>query len=126
MKMEFLASGSPDCPILRLFDFDRPQACRLREAVGELASGTVTAVDLDEVGLAEPVGGCRLVLKVGRTDQGVVRGGPTQFFCVLTSEAWSNVEGLTEPFCESADPRGLQWLDEHSDVSLLLSPTGRW
>jgi quinol monooxygenase YgiN len=55
MKIEFLPSGSPDCPLIRLYGFDRTEATRLREIVNRLASGSQQAISLHEEIGVEPL-----------------------------------------------------------------------
>src|SRR5437867_3317880 len=40
MKLEFLADGSQDCPLIRLYDFDFEEAVSLRQIVASLSDGT--------------------------------------------------------------------------------------
>jgi len=45
---------------------------------------------------------------------------------MLSQETWEQIAGLIESFCKSGGLSGYQWLDETSDISLLLSPDGSW
>jgi hypothetical protein len=126
MKLEFLASGSPDCPLLRLYDFDSLAVMRLRELFRRLSDESLSNTPLYEQEAIEAIGGCRLDLRLGSRDRGIVQTGPLSFECTLTTEGWSEVVDLMEPFCDSANVKGHQWLNEDGDVSLLLSPDGLW
>jgi hypothetical protein len=127
MKLEFLASGSPDCPLIRLYDFDMAAASRLREVFQRVSVGSPPSVPLHEEPGIEAIGGCRVDLSLGNRDRGILEIHPLSFECILTKEGWSNVAALTEPFCESEDVRGqYQWLNEDGEVSLLLSQNGSW
>jgi hypothetical protein len=100
MKLEFLASGSPDCPLIRLYDFDVPSATRLRELFQGLSMASLRTVALDtELGV-EAIGGCHLRMLLGNRDTGVNQTAPLNFDFVLTSEGWAEVADLTEPFVE--------------------------
>ena len=66
-----------------------------------------------------------MTLQLHDKDSGIVRRGGSAFVWALTGDGWSNVEGLLEPFCESAIPGHYQWLAE-GDASLLISADGRW
>ena len=127
MKLEFLSAGSPQCPLLRLFDFSPAEACELRRIFTELASGARSKFDLREI--AQPVNDCALILSVGKRDEGILQTAENHFECVLTRGAWDNAAFLTEPFCAS-DTDGFQWLTDYggicSGISLLLSPSGGW
>jgi hypothetical protein len=127
MKLEFLASGSPDCPLIRLYNFDVVAAARLRNLFHALAIGSQRSISLHEQTEIEAVGGCRLELRLGKSDLGVRQSGPVSFECILTAEGWSGVEELTEPFCQSDDSKEhYQWLNDDGELSLLLSHDGLW
>jgi hypothetical protein len=125
MKIEFLPDGSPDCPLIRLYAFDRAEAVRLREIANTLASGSQQAISLHEEPGMEPIGGCQLDLCLGRQDSGIVRKAPLKFACVLTADGWRDVAFLVQPFCETQSG-GFQWLNEVGEMSLLLSRDGNW
>jgi hypothetical protein len=125
MKLEFLASGSPDCPLIRLFAFDDEEVARLRILMKSLSSGSTRNVALHEQPGFEPVNACRLYLRAGKSDGGLRAVAPGVFECVLSEEAWDNMAELVEPLCESA-PQGYQWLIGSPRISLLLSRDGSW
>jgi hypothetical protein len=126
MKLEFLAEGSPDCPLIRLYDFLAADAQRLKELFDCLATGSRTNISLHRQPGIEPVDGCQLNLRVDNRNAGIVQKGPFVFECNLTQARWSDIASLTESFCEVARPNTHQWLNEDGRVSLLLSPDGRW
>src|SRR5438046_1049448 len=103
MKLEFLPEGSPDCPLLRLFEFTTDEAECLFRAVTELASGACDRVAVHDLPSVEPVGACRLTLLVRSWDQAVIaKGAPVDFECGFTRGTWDNVAGLIEPFATGA------------------------
>jgi hypothetical protein len=123
MKAEYLASGGPDCPILRLYDFDVTEARQLMEICISLADGSAQWIDLP----AEAINGCRLTLGAGPHDIGVRRiDKQGQFTCVLTRQNWQDVADRTETLCCETHGECYQWLDETSKISLLLSESGHW
>jgi hypothetical protein len=124
MKLEYLADGSADCPLIRLYDFNAIDAQRLREAFRSLAYGSRQVLPLHDEWWMEPVEGCQLTLRSGPRDLGVVQRLPMRFDCVLSVEAWRSTVDLAERFCESADGADPQWLTRHGEISLLLSPSG--
>jgi len=126
MKMEFLAEGSADRPLIRLYDFDVVGARRLREAFRSLADGTRRTIPLHEEWWIEPVDECRLTLRLGVRNLGVVQRVSTSFDCVLTKDAWRDGASLTDPFCEAELTRSDTWLDQNGEIALLLSPSGLW
>ena len=125
MKLEYLADGSDDCPLIRLLEFTPAEVQELRKLVRLLVSGERQSVALENEAWAAPIGGCQLSLRRGNRDQGVRQVEPLKFECVLSSDGWSNVEGLLDPFCNS-NTTGFQWLTHDGRVSLLISQSGKW
>ena len=41
MKLEFLANGSPDCPLIRIYEFNSKEAYKLRRIALQLAKAGV-------------------------------------------------------------------------------------
>jgi hypothetical protein len=124
MKLEFLAVGSDDCPLVRVYDFTTSEVARLFAAFSSLASGGQQSIAVHESPGTEAVSGCRLFLRAGTRDRGLVQlPGPASFECILTPESWDNVAGLTEPFV--AQTGGYQWLSTTGDANWLLSENGQ-
>jgi hypothetical protein len=126
MKLQFLADGSPDCPLIRLYDFQAAESVRLKTLFERLANGSLGYVSLHQQPGIEPIDGCQLNLHVGKRDTGIVQTAGSFFECSLSPERWSDVAALAEPFCEAARPNSYQWLNEDGEISLLLSPDGKW
>jgi hypothetical protein len=124
MKLEYLADGSSECPLIRWYDFNSADAQRLREACRSLAYGSQQVLPLHEEWWIEPVEGCQLTLRTGPRDLGIVQRLPMRFDCVLSAETWRAMADLAASFCESADGAEPQWLTRHGEISLLLSPSG--
>ena len=125
MKLEFLSEGSPDCPLIRLYSFNRPEVLRLREIADQLSHGKLHQIALHEERSVEPVRGCQLYLRLGSRDDGIVQNAPQSFQCIMSEEGWLDVSFLLEPFCET-DTSGFQWLVDKGPISLLISANGTW
>jgi len=125
MKLEFLAEGPSDCPLIRLYDFDVAGAMRLREAFRCLADGSRQDIPLHEEWWIEPIAECHLDLRLGVRDLGIVQRLPMRFESVLTAEAWADMASLVDPFCTGRSGE-CSWLDEQGEVRLLLSGDGEW
>ena len=97
MKLEYLSDGSAECPLIRLYEFNRSEAKQLRQLVKSLVNGDNERIALQNEMWVEPIGGCSLDLRVGTRNDGVREEQPLRFECVLTRAGWSNVEGLLEP-----------------------------
>jgi hypothetical protein len=129
MKVEFLADGSDDCPLIRLYCFDITEAMRLREAFRALADGSRQSIPLHEEWWVKTIDDCALELRLAQRDLGIVQRLPMRFECVLTDEGWREAVERTEIFCAAPEGRqseSFQWLSRDGEVSLLLSPTGKW
>jgi hypothetical protein len=127
MKLEFLAAGSADCPLIRLYDFTPEQAKLLHARVLSLATQATEQIALHDLAFVESIGGCQLTLIARSRDQGVVQvGGAATFEWGSTAALWDNVAWLIEPFTMRASS-GFQWLIcAQREMSVLLSPTGQW
>lgn len=123
MKLEYLADASP--PLIRLYEFNQAEVRQLRELVSSLVSGTRQSISLQTEAWAQSINGCRLDLRLGNRDRGIRQVSPLNFECILTSDGWSNVGFLLDPFCESKFA-GYQWLTHDGRVPLLISQDGQW
>ena len=124
VKLEYIAEGSKDCPLIRLYSFDQQELLRLREAVAALSKETAQSISLHEQPGIEPINSCELTLRSGTRDLGVLKAGLLKFECVLTPDTWECVKELIDPFFDSGG--GYQWLSEQGNISLLLSESGSW
>lgn len=127
MKMEYLPSGSPDCPLIRLYDFTQSEVGSVARDFTRLAAGEVMSVALHDQAHIQCVGGCRLTLKHSASDRGIQKiDAPIAFECELTTDGWQDVSDRARPLTSDSAGEVFQWLDETSDISLLRSRTGRW
>ena len=125
VRLEYLPEGSPDCPLIRLFDFTPAEVAALGMAVAELAAHRTNWVAVHRLPGIISVGRCELTLLRRDREQAVVRVGPTAFECRFTTDTWEQVAEQISPFAEGAE--GYQWLaGAPGEVSLLLSATGLW
>jgi hypothetical protein len=127
MRLEYLPDGSPDCPLIRLYDFDHRTVSVFRRLVAELGNGSRRALIVHDLPDVEAVGGCQLVLEVGKRNLGVIPSrSSNSFSCILTESGWENVAYLMEPFCEPGQAGAFQWLSDEGEIPLLLSVDGQW
>ncbi len=90
-----------------------------------LVSGSKISIALHDLGFITPVGGCELTLIVSDFGEDIADSEDI-FMCALSAEGWSQVAESIKPFCSSIGANKYQWLDEMGDVSLLLTPSGKW
>jgi hypothetical protein len=127
LRLEFLRSGSPECPLLRFSGEDLNACEQLKETFERLAEGRLDRVRISELPGIAAIDDCRLIASIGTRNRGVGQsGGSDSFEWVLTSAGWDNNAGLIEPFCNHSGLASFQWLDSPSDIPVLFSPGGQW
>ena len=130
MKIEYLTNVNPNQPkdsIFRIFDFNSSEARQFRDILSKLADGSSTETDLNSFPFVKSVADVLFVLKVGSKDKGVISHSENYFECVLTRDAWEDARAFVEPFCETTDVSGYQWLyNLDTDIELLFSQNGDW
>ena len=84
MKLEFLASGSPDCPLIRIYEFNSKEAYELRRIAIQLARRKATTVRLHEQPNITAIGDCELTFQQATKDRGVSAISCSKFEWVLS------------------------------------------
>lgn len=125
MKLEFVREGSPDCPLLRLYDFEPAEARQLQHAVLRLVRKSDEMIALHQQPGMQPVTDCELTLLRADDVQGVRETAPAKFEWLYSIDGWLEVAGLIQPFCQ-ADAGGFQWLNRIGKIAVLLSRDGSW
>lgn len=125
MKLEFVRAGSPDCPLLRLYDFDPAEARQLQHTVLRLVRKSDEKISLHQQPGIQPLEGCELTLLRADNVQGVRETAEGKFEWVYTIDGWLEVAGLIQPFCQG-DAGGFQWLSRIGKIAVLLSRDGSW
>ena len=127
MRVEFLESGAEDCPILRLYDFTPEQLIALQAITAELHIGNNNIGNLFRRLQLQFLGGCSLSFCISDEDRGVIKSkSGLEFTWSLSPLGWQKANYLIGAFREDYCDGKYQWLDETSDISLLLSESGRW
>lgn len=125
ITLEYLHEGSEDCPLVRLYNFERSDGVALRDLCLTLAAGRVREVSLENLTFVKAIGGCGFVLCASAFNRGVdtpKTGAP--FVMEYSDEGWREVADKIAPFV--ADSAGFQWLTNEGDVNVLLSRDGLW
>jgi len=125
MKVEHLTEGSPDCPLIRLFNFTASEVQQLRKAFEALATGLLERVSLDGILCVENPDAILLEFVRSDRDTGIMKRDQRTFVLELSAEGWTTAAELAQPFCQSSS-LGHQWLTNTGGIRLLLSPTGHW
>ena len=127
MKIEFVKDSS-NGPFIRLFDFSNAEVLEVKKLVDQLAKGTIESLDVHKHANINPIDNCHLTLKIGNESKGISSlGGQNDFVCELNKAGFENMSGLLASFAlHPVEKEGFQWLDETSEISLLISPSGRF
>ena len=130
MKIEFLtnydSSNPKDC-IFRIYDFNSEEVKKLVVIFREVAEGVTPEIDLGHQNFICPIGGVTLELRLGSIDEGIFQISDNDFLCTLSKSGWENAIDLAQPFVESENINGYQWLyDLNSNIEFLLSRNGKW
>ena len=125
MKLEFLPDGPDNSGLIRLYDYSQSDVHALSKIASELATGSRKQIALQSESWVAPISGCKLILRLGERNSGIRQVGPLDFECEFSADGWNNVEGLLEPFRNSATT-GFQWLTYQGRISFLISHNGRW
>ncbi|OGX07074.1 MAG: hypothetical protein A2Z88_11330 [Omnitrophica WOR_2 bacterium GWA2_47_8] len=127
MKIEYLKDGSPDCPILRLFEFNNDEVARLKEGLEKLRDGKTRRFEFHRESYVAPVNNCQLTFEIGDLNKGVYQAEDSKFVCGLKRSGYAAILGFLEPFCVKPAAKDVyQWLDETGEIALLLSRKGNW
>lgn len=125
MKLEFVAEGSSECPLIRLFNFGAAEVRHLRSACAALACGFTHDFAVHAEPWVEPINGCQLIFRLTQRDIGVgVRALGTPFLLQLSDDGWIEVDDKIAVF--ATDAAGFNWLWSAGDIKVLISRDGHW
>lgn len=137
MQLEFLATGSINCPLIRIYGTDPAGFRSLQLTVQQLAIQESITCALHELPEIRAVAGCGLTMIASSANAGIRRiGAASRFEWELVPAKWSVVAGLIEPFARGLTNEAHQWLAgkearfglDVGTVSVLVSNSddGRW
>jgi hypothetical protein len=127
MKIEYLESGAEDCPLIRIYGNQMRELKSLHHHVSSLCAGDRKYLKVHELPGFVGVEECELTFHTSKRDKGISQTNEQEFTCNLEIESWCHIEKQIEALVESSS-EGYQWLNESSNISLLLSTnkTGAW
>jgi len=134
MKLEFLddlsASGKftgvVADQLIRLYDFDKIQAKKLRLKIQEIVVENREKLDFSKLDFIERIN-CNLVLVISDLDTGILINNENNFICEITTDGYKNMVDLLEPFCIKDSSNSYQWLYEiDTPIEFLFSSKGTW
>ncbi|MHB0755998.1 hypothetical protein [Polaribacter sp. M15] len=123
MKLDYIENYNElDENIVRLFDFDKAEAIKLRDLLVDVVINKKQKLDLAQVDFMELIN-CNLIFGLFKTDEGILTKDNQTFFCILTLKGFENMVKLIEPFCKK-EVRSYQYLyDIDNPTELLFSPS---
>ena len=126
MKLDFIDNVNEfGESVVRLYDFDKSQAIKLRDLMIQTVVLNKQRLDLSKVDFIEPRN-CNLILGLFKTDEGILSSDNQTFYCALTLDNYTNMLKLIEPFCLK-NTKGHQYLyDIDNPIDFLFSPAGSW
>lgn len=125
MKLEYLFEGSDDCPLIRIYGGVPKDYSHLIGIIDDLLNERKKSIYLNDKKTYKPINDMKLEFVLSSTNIGITEVANSDFKCSLTKEGWSKVRQLILPFLN--EHRSMhQWLDETSNISLLLTDTGKW
>ncbi len=111
--------------MVRLYNFDRSEAGKFREAIQGAIIEKRQELDLSMLGFIKSRN-CSLVLRLSGEDEGITSADGTHFTCDLTAGGYEEMISLLGPFCLK-DTKGHQYLyDLDTSTDFLFSPGGTW
>jgi hypothetical protein len=128
MKIEFLAEGSPDCPLIRFYDGTGDDISALADTIDRLIAGHPSEISLSRerkfsmLNFAD----LRLSSEPGQPGVAPLANG---FLWRQSKGGWTEVRELLEPFLQPMSGNYFQWLDlDRGEIAVLFSPgrEGRW
>lgn len=127
MKLEYIGAHVTEAPLLRLYDFDEPEAKALLNVFRSLATGELPFVDLESLPFVETIGDCSVRAISSELDREIQHlDGGNSFEWEQSPENWMAVCHLIEPFSFAIRENTYQWLTDSLGIEVLFTPSGRW
>lgn len=112
VKLEYLDSGSNDCPLVRLYDLEPQGTSTLVRHFYDLSTRAIDSLESHALSGVAPADDLRLMAVVGK-ERGLVLLGPgLNFEMTLSQASWDQVAGLAEPFEVLTSGGRHQWADK--------------
>lgn len=136
MIVEYLDTGSGDCPLIRIFGTSKRSFRSLFEIAKQLSRGEKVAADILQLPDFIGIGVTHFVLKRSKRLANVHLTGAGGFTWASPPPEWSSIAQLIEPFAQEPRMGAFQWLAgpearhglDATDIGIVLSfsPDGQW
>jgi len=124
MKVEYLIEGSDDCPLIRIYSGTIDDCKRLLTAI-EVMIKENKGFFVGNLKGYKCINNMKLEFALANVDNGIIQEDTNYFKWSLSINGWFKVKSLLIPFLKEYKNK-YQWLEETSDISLLISDTGEW
>ena len=126
MELQFFGEALDGRPIILLYGGTADEVRRLRTAVSKVAECTERQLAIHDLAFVEPVGSLALTAVSADFDQGVSSVRRGVFRWVLSSNSWSDIIALLDPFTlhSNSEHCSFQYLNP-SDGPEVIYSTGR-
>ena len=128
MNIEYIDNGSKDCPLIRLYGDDPDSIQLFIKNIVLLLSGKIKSKKINDLKGFNGINQCQVDMQLAPTSKGIIHIKGNNFKCLLSKDDWETVIGLLEPFSKKSKNGKYQWLNETSNISLLVSTyeNGQW
>jgi hypothetical protein len=136
MKLEYIETGSVDCPLIRIYGEESFDS--LIAAFCDLSNERLESVVVEDLPNYESINGCHLIISAGIIDDGIrkISSSNSGFSWVMKRSSWDDLAELAEPF-HVFQKHQYQWLAGRearmpnlsaSNIALVVStyPDGQW
>jgi hypothetical protein len=132
MKVEYVPSGSKDCPLIRMFG-DEPKAVQaLASSIEDLIGDGKKIVRVTDLPGFEAINHTTLELRTADCDGGVQLTGNGHVWR-LPPSSWRAVVDLLKPFTKRTPGMRFQWLygresriGSSGEIAVIVSTDGAW
>ncbi len=131
MRIEYIAEGAIDCPLV-LISGNEPDSIReLQHAIKALVSGTAKQIAIHDLPNFISIENCQLYAWVDAVDYGVLKAksGDAVFVCILCIDSWQQAIDLLEPIAQhppDLDTDYFNYLTNTGDINLIISTGRAW
>jgi hypothetical protein len=128
VKLEFFENGLDGEPLILLYGGTADEARQLRDAIAKLAESSERQLAIHDLAFVEAIRGIAVTAVSGERDEGVRSVGPEAFLWTLSSNAWSEINELLDPFTlyPNTEHASFQYLNPSNGPEVIYSTDRKW
>lgn len=124
MNIDFLRDGSDECPLIRLYNGQYEDYSVLIQSINNLIHKGARFDVLGLTNFKHDNSIKKFLFEMDEEDSGIIEYSEGGFYCRYSKKHLSEIIGKLTIY--QRDQHGYYWLDEKSDIDILLSYSGRW